>query len=52
MSEPTDETAGESEPNNANLGEDTEDKDTPETEPEHPEEVTGETRPNRPSPMP
>ncbi|WP_125919988.1 RipA family octameric membrane protein [Haloparvum sedimenti] len=37
MSESTDE----SEPNNANLGENTEDKDTPETEPEHPEEVTG-----------
>ncbi len=41
MSEPTDETSGESEPNNVNLGENTEDKDTPETEPEHPEEVTG-----------
>jgi hypothetical protein len=41
MSESTDETSGESEPNNANLGENTEDKDTPETEPEHPEEVTG-----------
>ena len=41
MSESTDENSGESEPNNANLGENTEDKDTPETEPEHPEEVTG-----------
>ncbi|MXR42976.1 hypothetical protein GRX01_16715 [Halobaculum sp. WSA2] len=41
MPESTDETSGASEPNNANLGENTEDKDTPETEPEHPEEVTG-----------
>ncbi|WP_049986271.1 RipA family octameric membrane protein [Halobellus rufus] len=41
MSESTDETSGEREPNNANLGENTKDKDTPETEPEHPEEVTG-----------
>ncbi|USZ78478.1 hypothetical protein NGM07_24345 (plasmid) [Halorussus vallis] len=41
MPESADETPGESEPNNANFGENTEDKDTPETEPEHPEEVTG-----------
>lgn len=41
MPESTDETPGESEPNNANLDENTEDEDTPETELEHPEEVTG-----------
>jgi len=41
MSESTDETPSEGESNNTNLGENTEDKDTPETQPEHPEEVSG-----------
>ncbi|UHQ99289.1 hypothetical protein HYG81_26035 (plasmid) [Natrinema zhouii] len=39
MPEPADKSKGESELNNADSGENTEDKDTPETEPEHSEEI-------------